>query len=262
MSANDIIEKSTVFESGMLSYASSTNEHSKVLCFIPGWGGNRHLMYDVAQSFADRYKVIIAEFPGFRDSQLSAPYTIDHVTDALHHILAVEQVENVTLLGHSMGGAIALSYAVKHPDSVTQVIGIDCFTYPTIYPKQPIEAVAGFIAAITPDLKAGLAPVIEMSCNEHTSEESKKLIVDTFHSVDPTIGIALLKECLEWDMLAMLEQYSGPVSAIVATPSYDEQSFRESCPDHIEIDCIDDSAHYIAQDQPQRLIKAIARKLS
>ncbi len=262
MSANEIIEKSVVFESGQLSYAIAGAKHSEALCFIPGWGGNRHLMYDVAQSFADRYKVIVVEFPGFRDSQLSAPFTINHVIDALEHILQQEKANQATLLGHSMGGAIALTYAVKHPASVSQVIGIDCFTYPTIYPKQPADVVAGFIAAITPDLKAGLAPVIEMSCNEYTSEESKKQIIETFHSADPAIGIALLKECLEWDMLAMLGQYSGPVSAIVATPSYDERSFRESCPDHIQIDCIDNSAHYIAQDQPQRLIEAITQKLS
>lgn len=262
MSANEIIEKSTVFESGQLRYAMAGTKHAETLCFIPGWGGNRHLMYDVAQSFADRYKVIIVEFPGFRDSQLNAPFTIDHVIDALKHILQQENITQATLLGHSMGGAIALTYAAKYPQVVDQVIGIDSFTYSGIYPKQPAAAVEGFISAIAPDFKAGLAPIIDMSCNQYTSDATKAQIIETFYSADPEIGIPLLKECLEWDMLAKLDQYKGPVSAIVAALSYDEQSFRLSCPDHIDIHCVDNSAHYIAQDQPQRLIEEISKKLN
>lgn len=262
MSASKIIEKSVEFESGQLSYAIAGAEHPKTLCFIPGWGGNRHLMYDVAQSFADRYKVIVVEFPGFRDSQLSAPFTIDRVIEALEHILQQEKVTQTTLLGHSMGGVIALSYAAKNPQMADQVIGIDSFTYPGIYPKQPDAAVEGFISAIAPDFKAGLAPIIDMSCNQYTSDESKAQIIETFYSADPDIGLPLLKECLEWDMLDQLDSYKGPVSAIVAAPSYDEQSFRENCPSRIDIHLIENSAHFIAQDQPQRLIEEITRKLS
>lgn len=261
MTDTAIIEKSTHFESGQLSYAVAGSQNQHTLCFMPGWGGNRHLLYEVAQAFANQYKVIVAEFPGFRDSQLSAPYSIDHTVEALAHILAEEETNQVTLLGHSMGGAIALSYAAKYPKNIDQIIGIDCYTYPTIYPRQPAEVVKGFIAAIADDFKAGLAPIIDMSCNQYTSEASKQKIIETFHCVDPEFGLAMLKECLEWDMIAMLNTYQGKVSTIVANLSYDEKSFRETCPDHIEVIGIDECAHFIAQDQPQRLIEAISSTL-
>lgn len=261
MLADTIHEKTTHFNANALSYATTGSGHQETLCFIPGWAGNRQLLYQVAQAFGERFNVIIVEFPGFRDSSLSSPYSIDHVVQALDHILAVEQATSVTLLGHSMGGAIALSYAALHPHKTSQVIGIDSFTYPTIYPRQEDQAVAGFIHVVAADFKGGLAPIIEMSCNEFTSEASKQQIIETFYSADPTIGIALLKDCLEWDMLDKLQAYSGPVSAIVASALYDESSFLACCPQGIEVSQIDKSAHYIALDQPQALIEQISLKV-
>lgn len=78
------------------------------------------------------FRTILIEPPGLGESEIPpAPYefTIENQTDAVLRVVDGMDLEDFHLAGHSMGGAIALRIALRHPERVRRLalIGPACF---------------------------------------------------------------------------------------------------------------------------------------
>lgn len=87
---------------------------------VSGWanfGGN-------VPQFAQHHRVVIPDLPGFGGSytpELPGPY-YDLVADALLRIMDAEGLDQVDLLGNSLGGALSTHFTLEHPDRVTRLV--------------------------------------------------------------------------------------------------------------------------------------------
>lgn len=76
--------------------------------------------------FADRYRVIAVDLPGFGDSQMPrGEFSIEHYADVLRELLGKLGIERVTLIGNSMGGQIGTVVAKKMPEILDQLVLVD-----------------------------------------------------------------------------------------------------------------------------------------
>jgi lipase len=82
------------------------------------WGplANRHL---------PEYAIAAPDLLGHGRSTWAAPWTIDHNVAALAAVLDADAAGPVTVVGHSFGGAIALSLADARPDLVASLVLLD-----------------------------------------------------------------------------------------------------------------------------------------
>lgn len=81
----------------------------------------------VAERFRDDYHIIAPDLRGHGDSQwmLGGTYDqIDYVYDIVQ-LLHQKQMTPVTVIGHSLGGSIALSYTALYPEAVTKLVCIE-----------------------------------------------------------------------------------------------------------------------------------------
>lgn len=95
---------------------------ASVLLFIHGIGQSLEFWQRQAAFFKQDYRVITLDLPGHGVSGMGRrPY--EPATFAAFGWAFLDQlgVENVTLVGHSMGGGIALRMAAGRPDAVTKL---------------------------------------------------------------------------------------------------------------------------------------------
>jgi pimeloyl-ACP methyl ester carboxylesterase len=93
---------------------------------------------DVLPRLAERFRVIAPDLPGFGDSEKPPPsrypYDFDGFSESLVDLVAALDLGRVSLCGHAMGGAVALTLAASHPHVVQKLVLVNPLVYP---PKRP-----------------------------------------------------------------------------------------------------------------------------
>lgn len=91
------------------------------------WSGNWHLWEKTLTYFGERYRFIVPDHLGFGESDkpLGDYYRIDQQAERAHFILQQFGYESAFVVGHSMGGQIALTLAGMYPENVSRLIVVD-----------------------------------------------------------------------------------------------------------------------------------------
>lgn len=84
------------------------------LALLHGWGMNAAVWDDLAALLAKNFRVHCVDLPGCGASPACAPYTLDVMTDAL----AAALPQRLAVCGWSLGGQLALDWALRAPDRV------------------------------------------------------------------------------------------------------------------------------------------------
>jgi pimeloyl-ACP methyl ester carboxylesterase len=85
------------------------------IVFIHGFCETHEIWKEFVTPFITSYRVITLDLPGFGSSELlSTPFTIDDVGDAVAETLEHHNISDAAIIGHSLGGYVALSLAKNH----------------------------------------------------------------------------------------------------------------------------------------------------
>lgn len=100
---------------------------------------------DVLPRLAQRFRVVAPDLPGFGESEKPPPgryrYDFDGFSESLVDLLAALHLPRVSLCGHAMGGAVALTIAAAYPHVVDRLVLVS----PLVYPPRPdaLSRIAG-----------------------------------------------------------------------------------------------------------------------
>jgi pimeloyl-ACP methyl ester carboxylesterase len=111
-----------------------------VIVLVHGLAGNLHnFTYGVSKPLSENYRVISVDRPGCgystRDSQADA--SLEAQADTLIELLDFLHIESAVFVGHSLGGAISLAVAQRHP---TRVKALALIAPLTRLPERPSPA--------------------------------------------------------------------------------------------------------------------------
>jgi pimeloyl-ACP methyl ester carboxylesterase len=83
----------------------------------------------VAEMLAREFFVITPDLPGFGNSEKPAPnrypYGVDAFTEAIVDLYSGLGLARATVVGHGLGGAIAIALGARHPELVTRLVLLD-----------------------------------------------------------------------------------------------------------------------------------------
>jgi 3-oxoadipate enol-lactonase len=95
------------------------------LILIHGLGGSTAMWQKVVDPLSERFRVISYDLRGLGRSETpTPPYSLAMLVGDLHDLAKSLALESFALVGHSLGGAIALAYAAEHPELVRALVGV------------------------------------------------------------------------------------------------------------------------------------------
>ncbi|MCD6181352.1 MAG: alpha/beta hydrolase [Candidatus Cloacimonetes bacterium] len=93
------------------------------MVFIGGLSATSTAWQSLQRRFSSSCRVICFDNPGVgKSEQPTRPYTLEQVADAFAEALAALDARDLYVVGHSMGGCIAMTLAAQHPRMVKQLV--------------------------------------------------------------------------------------------------------------------------------------------
>ncbi|WP_407380996.1 alpha/beta fold hydrolase [Methanobrevibacter sp.] len=100
---------------------------SKTIVFIHGLSDDLNYWMKLASHLKSEYRILLYDIRGHGKSEFG-DFSIDMLVSDLYELLCSEKIEKASLVGFSLGGNIALSFAIKYPQIVERLILMASFS--------------------------------------------------------------------------------------------------------------------------------------
>jgi len=108
-----------------LHYLDWGNPDAPPMLLLHGLCGNAHYWDFFVQGMKNDYHILALDQRGHGDSSWSTSYNARDCTLDLEAFVTTLELDNIVLIGHSMGGINAIIYAARHPDQVSRLVIVD-----------------------------------------------------------------------------------------------------------------------------------------
>jgi pimeloyl-ACP methyl ester carboxylesterase len=113
---------------GLPLSAEVRGEGEPAVVFIHGWSCDRTYWLGQMVAFAPAHRVVAIDLGGHGGSGLDrSEWTISSFATDVQTVVEQLDLESAVLVGHSLGGAVAVEAALLMPDRVVAVVGVDTF---------------------------------------------------------------------------------------------------------------------------------------
>ena len=115
---------------------------------LHGISSSLYTWKDVLPALAGHHDVIAVDLPGFGDSAIPSPASGDRIARSVVGLMDRLGITRASIVGNSLGGAIAIAIAARLPDRVDRIVLIDAAGYNFAPADRPfLLRVAGAIPA-------------------------------------------------------------------------------------------------------------------
>lgn len=176
------------------------------LLFIHGWCGNQQFWrHQVGALETDRMLVTVDLAGSGRSSALPDPTPSKSTSIAAMAADVAEvadhlELEDVVLVGHSMGGLVALEAARILGTRCRLIVGVDTFTDARFYTRRPDAEIDRRCEEIALDYEAFVVAMIERITAPDLDPAIRRWIGREMVRVDLRHALASLRALLEWDI--------------------------------------------------------------
>lgn len=95
----------------------------KCVVLLHGYLESMYVWDDFAPLLTPSVRVITVDIPGHGISEVKGEvHTMEMVADVLHQMLKSLEIERVTMVGHSMGGYVALAFCARYPEQLDGLV--------------------------------------------------------------------------------------------------------------------------------------------
>lgn len=98
------------------------DEQKPSLIFIHGSGGNHSIWSHQYGRLSKNYNIIAVNLPGHGHSGGKGEKNVESYCEWVNKLLDVLKVKKVILVGHSLGSAIALQFAIEYSGKITGIV--------------------------------------------------------------------------------------------------------------------------------------------
>jgi pimeloyl-ACP methyl ester carboxylesterase len=189
------------------------------LVLLHGFPLDHRMWATCAQHLPPGVRAIGVDLPGAGHSDLDGfPPSIEHVADSVYRTMVAEGEGNAVVVGHSMGGYVALALAERHPGFVAGLGLVD--TKSTADTEEArakrLRIAAAAEASQTVDAVLGMPAAL---VGATTTKRRRQLfpVLDSWIRAQSPAGVAWAQRAMAArpDRTAVLERFDAPVAVVV-----------------------------------------------
>jgi len=122
--------------------SNGSDEGKTPLVFVHGAGGTHENWLNQLRGLSGRYPALAVDLPGHGRSEGEGFRSIEAYRDFVREFLDALGIRRAVLVGHSMGGAIALSFALLYPTRLAALVLVGTGARLKVHPRV-FEALRG-----------------------------------------------------------------------------------------------------------------------
>ena len=236
----------TSFDGSPIAYGVQGQGDITVV-FIHCWTCNHKFWQPQIDHFSREYRVVWLDLAGHGLSgSMRDDYTMQAFGQDVAAVVNWVGGDQVILVGHSMGGPVAIEAAKLLGDRVVGVVGVDTFYTPFAWPKSE-EEIEGFVKPFKDDFQGASEKLVRSMFTPNADPAVVDWVVKQMGVTDPKLGVSAMYSIFRWNAENnpdALKQYAGVLSNINSAPSGKEVELDES------VILVPHVGHFIAQAKP------------
>jgi pimeloyl-ACP methyl ester carboxylesterase len=116
------------------------------ILLLHGWACDHTFLLPQLEHFSRSHRVIAVDLRGHGQSDAPASqYALAEFAEDIHELITARRVSAAVVVGHSMGGQVALELVARHPDDLSAICLIDSVLFPSV-------SLSGQLRCILPEL--------------------------------------------------------------------------------------------------------------
>jgi pimeloyl-ACP methyl ester carboxylesterase len=233
---------------GMPMACDCRGQGGPMLLFIHGWTCRRDYWQPQLAFFEERHKVAAPDLPGHGNSKAGDRQCWSVTTFGLDIEAAARALaaKRLILIGHSMGGAVALEAARRLGDMVAAVVLADTFVID--YGGLSAETIQAIAAPFEADFTSAMAALVEQTSTAATPAILKERLVREMSAADPALALPVWRDLLAWDPTPAFEELRVPIHAVNGALIPD--SARKRCAPFVRETVIPGAGHFLQMEDP------------
>lgn len=229
------------------------------LLLIHGWGTNRGVFGPLLRATCATHRVVAVDLRGHgeSDAPLQDP-SVEAYADDVAWLAAALGLDRPVLVGHSMGGLVALELASR-----LDVRGLVLLESPVAAPPAMAAALQPAIDRLeTAAYQATASAMLDMMLGPHFDATGRTRMLADIRSLPQQVLARSLRASLAYDSQAAAARVRCPVLYVgTSIPYADIPRFQELCP-QLVTDHLPGCGHYFPLEAPGPLNAMITRFLA
>lgn len=242
-------------DSVIISY-SEVGEGDTALIFIHCWMCDSSYWQEQIDYFKSKYRVVTLDLAGHGQSGMERQdYSIDKFADDVSAVVNKLQLEKVILVGHSMGGPVALEAVSRLPGKVFGVAAVDSFATRFQWPEK--DQIQEVVAPFKENFREQTYKLVTSMFSENANPELVDEIASDMASGPEQVGISAFIHLMEW----MADDYQQ-VHESLSIPLVHINALHRNMPIiRDKIVFVSDVGHFIPQEAPGKFNEALEQAI-
>lgn len=221
--------------------------------FVHGAGGSSSAWYFQKEYLKRFMEVILIDLPGHGTAPGISPPTVEEKRDIIRQALEELDIPRCYLVGHSMGGAISMSFALRYPDLLKGLILVATGARLRVHPE--------ILDTILKDKVRAARQIMELAFGEKAPPMMIEAAVDELTKTDAQVVYNDFISCERFDLMGALGGIHNPTLIIggmadrLAPVHYSEYLHREIRGSKLVL--VPEAGHMVPLERPTEVNKAI-----
>jgi pimeloyl-ACP methyl ester carboxylesterase len=223
----------------------------KALVFVHCWCCDRSYWFNQVDEFSEKYKVVTIDLAGHGESGLDREqWTVEAYADDVAAVVNKLELQELILIGHSMGAMVIIEAANRLTDRVTALIGVDNYiNFDRAFDEDRADE---FLQNFRDDFSGFTYTYVNYIFGPNADSELVATVSNDMSGAPPEIGIGSMESLIRFSYPSALGKLNIPVRGINGDLSPTNFEGNRNVYADFDAVIIDSTGHFPHLERPEQ----------